>query len=258
MSAAQKKVIDDHCTTEWAGKVGGPWADFEHAGIAKIKAMPGHEVYHDHAPSSSASGRSRPSRWSSTWADDVKKAGGDPDAVMKELQGRRWRSTRRRIDRPDERRRRSAAAGLIRRRSPDAVDCHATVGASRVSATAARVPRNLMDRFIDAIELIAAIFVGIVAADIFISVLLRYFFSVQIPDSLRFRPAAARHPDLLGHRRDLLSRHPHHRRSGLGQRRPALAARHRRVRHAGAAVRRHGADLHAVRQGRRAPTTPTC
>src|SRR5256714_14081899 len=39
-----------------------------------------------------------------------------------------------------------------------------------------------MDRFIDAIELTAAVFVGIVAADIFISVLLRYFFSVSIPD----------------------------------------------------------------------------
>src|SRR5271166_3093802 len=47
-------------------------------------------------------------------------------------------------------------------------------------------PRSLMDRFIDAIELIAAFFVGIVATDIFISVLLRYFFSVQIPDSYDF------------------------------------------------------------------------
>ena len=46
--------------------------------------------------------------------------------------------------------------------------------------------RNAMDRFIDGIELIAAIFVGIVAADIFISVLLRYFFSIQIPDAYDF------------------------------------------------------------------------
>jgi len=46
--------------------------------------------------------------------------------------------------------------------------------------------RNRMDRFIDGIELVAAVFVGIVAADIFISVLLRYFFSVQIPDSYDF------------------------------------------------------------------------
>lgn len=42
---------------------------------------------------------------------------------------------------------------------------------------------NSMDRFIAAIEWTAAIFVGLVAADIFISVLLRYFFAVSIPDS---------------------------------------------------------------------------
>jgi TRAP-type C4-dicarboxylate transport system permease small subunit len=47
-------------------------------------------------------------------------------------------------------------------------------------------PRNAMDMFIDGIELVAAFFVGIVAADIFISVLLRYFFAVQIPDSYDF------------------------------------------------------------------------
>jgi TRAP-type C4-dicarboxylate transport system permease small subunit len=46
--------------------------------------------------------------------------------------------------------------------------------------------RNAMDRFIDGIELIAAFFVGIVALDIFVSVMLRYFFSVQIPDSYDF------------------------------------------------------------------------
>ena len=51
---------------------------------------------------------------------------------------------------------------------------------------AARPRRNAMDAFIDGIELIAAFFVGIVAADIFISVLLRYFFAVQIPDSYDF------------------------------------------------------------------------
>src|ERR1700730_9659763 len=49
-----------------------------------------------------------------------------------------------------------------------------------------RLRRSRMDRFIDGIELIAAFFVGIVAADIFILVLLRYFFSVHIPDSYDF------------------------------------------------------------------------
>ena len=40
-----------------------------------------------------------------------------------------------------------------------------------------------MDRFIDAIELVAAIFVGLVAADVFITVLLRSTFNWSIPDS---------------------------------------------------------------------------
>ncbi len=43
-----------------------------------------------------------------------------------------------------------------------------------------------MDRFIDSIEWIAAIFVGVVAADVFISIMLRYFFNIQIPDAYDF------------------------------------------------------------------------
>jgi len=46
--------------------------------------------------------------------------------------------------------------------------------------------RKYMDGFIDLIELIAAGFVGLVAADIFISVLLRAAFSYSIPDSYDF------------------------------------------------------------------------
>ena len=50
----------------------------------------------------------------------------------------------------------------------------------------AAVRRSRMDVFIDSIEWVAAIFVGIVAADIFISVLLRNVFSIAIPDSYDF------------------------------------------------------------------------
>ena len=46
--------------------------------------------------------------------------------------------------------------------------------------------RNLMDGFIDSIELTAAVFVGIVAADVFVSVLLRYLLGLSIPDSYDF------------------------------------------------------------------------
>ena len=43
--------------------------------------------------------------------------------------------------------------------------------------------RQFMDRFIDTIEWIAAGFVGLVAIDIFVSVLLRNLFNYAIPDS---------------------------------------------------------------------------
>jgi hypothetical protein len=84
MSAAQKKVIDDHCTNEWAGKVAGPWADFEHAGIAKLKADSAHEVY-SITDAQLGEWKKAAEPLAKTWEDNVKKAGGDPAAIMKEL-----------------------------------------------------------------------------------------------------------------------------------------------------------------------------
>src|ERR1700733_9897393 len=46
--------------------------------------------------------------------------------------------------------------------------------------------RRAMDRFIDGIEWIPAAFVGIVALDIFVSGLPRYFLATSIPDSYDF------------------------------------------------------------------------
>jgi len=85
MSAKQKKVIDDHCTTEWARKVAEPWANFEHAGIAKLKAEAGHEVY-EISPAQVAEWKKAAEPLHQSWAANVKKAGGNPDAVMKDLQ----------------------------------------------------------------------------------------------------------------------------------------------------------------------------
>src|ERR1700750_2131464 len=45
MSEKQKKAIDDNCNTEAAGRVGEPWGKFEDAGVDKVKAESGHEVY---------------------------------------------------------------------------------------------------------------------------------------------------------------------------------------------------------------------
>ena len=84
MSAAQKKVIDDHCTNEWSGKVAGPWADFEHDGVKKLKADSAHEVY-TITDAQLAEWRQSVEPLEKNWADNVKKAGGDPAAIMKDL-----------------------------------------------------------------------------------------------------------------------------------------------------------------------------
>jgi hypothetical protein len=77
-------VIDDHCNTKWAERVAAPWADFEHAGIAKLKAEPGHEVY-PLTDSQLGEWKAAAGPVVQTWADAVKKVGGNPDTVLKEL-----------------------------------------------------------------------------------------------------------------------------------------------------------------------------
>jgi TRAP-type C4-dicarboxylate transport system substrate-binding protein len=84
MSAAQKKVIDDHCTNEWAGRFADPWAEYERAGLEKIKALPGHEVF-TITPAQLEQWKKSAEPLEKQWADNVRKAGGDPDAIMKDL-----------------------------------------------------------------------------------------------------------------------------------------------------------------------------
>src|SRR5262245_54110735 len=84
MSATQKKVIDDHCTNEWAGRVAAPWADFEHAGVEKLKSDPTHEVYSISEPQL-AEWRKAAEPLANTWAENVKKVGGNPEVIMREL-----------------------------------------------------------------------------------------------------------------------------------------------------------------------------
>src|SRR3954453_15439337 len=60
----------------------------------------------------------------------------------------------------------------------------ATLGAL-YPARGERVSR-IADRFIDSIEFLAALFVAVVAADVFVSILLRYFLGVSIPASSDF------------------------------------------------------------------------
>ena len=84
MSPAQQKVIDGHCTTEWAEKVAAPWADFEFAGRAKLAALPGHESY-KLTPEQLDAWRTAVAPGEAQWAEGVKKAGADPRQVMESL-----------------------------------------------------------------------------------------------------------------------------------------------------------------------------
>nr|WP_041756091.1 TRAP transporter substrate-binding protein [Bradyrhizobium sp. ORS 278] len=84
MSAMQKKAIDDNCNTETAGKVGEPWGKFEDAGVDKIKAESGQEVY-KLTPEQTAAWKKASEPLFKTWADGVKKTGIDADAAMTEL-----------------------------------------------------------------------------------------------------------------------------------------------------------------------------
>lgn len=84
MSPAQKKVLDDHCTTEWAEKVASNWADFEANGRTKIAALPGHEMV-KLTPEQIDAWRKAVAPVTDTWAEGAKKAGADPKQVLDSL-----------------------------------------------------------------------------------------------------------------------------------------------------------------------------
>ncbi len=84
MSPAQKKVIDGHCTTEWAEKIASPWAEWEAAGREKLKKEPGHEVY-PIAAEQLGQWRKAAEPLTAKWADSVRKTGGNPDEILAAL-----------------------------------------------------------------------------------------------------------------------------------------------------------------------------
>ncbi len=81
MSAGQKKVIDDHCSPEWALKVAAPWADYEAAGRDKLRKAEGHEVYKI-TDAQLAEWRKAAEPLAAKWAEGAKKAGIDTDKAL--------------------------------------------------------------------------------------------------------------------------------------------------------------------------------
>jgi TRAP-type C4-dicarboxylate transport system substrate-binding protein len=84
LSAGQKKIVDDHCTTEWAEKVASSWADFEANGRTKIGGTAGHEMT-KLTPEQLDAWRKAVAPVSDQWAEGAKKAGADPKQVLDSL-----------------------------------------------------------------------------------------------------------------------------------------------------------------------------
>lgn len=84
MSPSQKKAIDAHCSTEWAGKVGKAWGDYEAAGRAELRAMAGHTVY-TLTPAEIAAWRKAAEPTYKKWAEQAAKTGVNPDQALGEL-----------------------------------------------------------------------------------------------------------------------------------------------------------------------------
>src|SRR5579872_5510464 len=80
MSAAQKKIIDEHCTNEWAVKLTSPWHDFEAAGRAKMLAAAGHDVYPLTADQLKT-WKMAAAPLQKQWAEAVTKGGGDAATI---------------------------------------------------------------------------------------------------------------------------------------------------------------------------------
>lgn len=86
MSASQKKAIDAHCNTEWAGRVGKAWGDYEAAGRGELRTMAGHTVY-TLTPDQIAAWRKAAEPVNKKWAAQAAKTGVNPDQALADLKG---------------------------------------------------------------------------------------------------------------------------------------------------------------------------
>jgi TRAP-type C4-dicarboxylate transport system substrate-binding protein len=83
-SAAQKAIIDAHCSNAWVDKLAGPWADFEAAGRDKMRKASGHDVV-ELTPEQLRAWKQAVAPVAKNWAETVRGKGLDPDAVAAEL-----------------------------------------------------------------------------------------------------------------------------------------------------------------------------
>ncbi|MCO6188557.1 TRAP transporter substrate-binding protein [Rhizobium sp. L1K21] len=82
----ERKVFDDHCTSEWAQKVAEGWANWEAAGRDKAKSESDQIVY-EPTESDMALWHEAAAPLMDDWRKEVTDAGYDPDAVYNALVG---------------------------------------------------------------------------------------------------------------------------------------------------------------------------
>ena len=87
MSAAQKAVVDHHCTPAWAEKIASPWADYEHAGRELTKKAPGHTVV-ELTPEQLSKWKDALAPVTASWEASVRKSGQDPAPILADLKSK--------------------------------------------------------------------------------------------------------------------------------------------------------------------------
>lgn len=84
LNASQKKVIDDHCNNDWAGKVGAAWGDEEDSGQGKLEKQ-GHNIVKLTSPQLDA-WKKAVEPISTRWVESATKAGANGQQVLNGLQ----------------------------------------------------------------------------------------------------------------------------------------------------------------------------
>lgn len=87
MTSDQQTVIDNHCTGEWASRVTRGWDDFEREGHEAFRESPDHTMV-ELTDEELQAWREVAEPLYEDWADSVREAGHDPDALLAELRER--------------------------------------------------------------------------------------------------------------------------------------------------------------------------
>jgi len=84
LSEADRQVIDDHCTSEWAERMAAGWAEWEDEGRTRMIEAPEHTVY-EPTPEDVQAWRDAAAPLLDAWKADVAAKGGDADAIHEAL-----------------------------------------------------------------------------------------------------------------------------------------------------------------------------